>query len=90
LRCGFRWIEIGLSAWRALRHAAVPLGCHFFNCFSRRGRSSMIFRRCLSFIFFQVLHSSRVRMQPMQKPVLLSNLQMSMQGDAMLMTDSHQ
>ncbi|PRX36967.1 hypothetical protein B0G75_1011156 [Paraburkholderia sp. BL18I3N2] len=46
----------------------------------------MIFRRCLSFIFFQLLHSSRVRMQPMQKPVLLSNLQMSMQGDAMLMT----
>jgi small multidrug resistance family-3 protein len=45
----------------------------------------MIFLRCLSFIFFQLLHSSRVRRQPMQKPVLLSNLQMSMQGDAMLM-----
>nr|WKF60931.1 hypothetical protein HUO10_005453 [Paraburkholderia busanensis] len=45
----------------------------------------MIFRRCLSFIFFQLLHSSRVRMQPIQKPVLLSNLQMSMQGDAILM-----
>ena len=50
----------------------------------------MIFLRCLSFIFFQLLHSSRVRMQPIQKPVLLSNLQMSMQGDSMLMTDSHQ
>lgn len=45
----------------------------------------MIFLRCLSFIFFQLLHSSRVRKQPMQKPVSLSNLQMSMQGDAVLM-----
>ncbi|EIF33595.1 hypothetical protein BCh11DRAFT_01365 [Burkholderia sp. Ch1-1] len=45
----------------------------------------MIFLRCLSFIFFQLLHSSRVRRQPTQKPVLLSNLQMSMQGDAILM-----
>ena len=45
----------------------------------------MILLRCLSFIFFQLLHSSRVRKQPMQKPVSLSNLQISMQGDAMLM-----
>lgn len=50
----------------------------------------MIFLRCLSFIFFQLLHSSRVRVQPIQKPVLLSNLQISIQGDAMLMTCRHQ
>jgi hypothetical protein len=31
-----------------------------------------------------------VRRQPIQKPVLLSNLQMSIQGDATLMTDSPQ
>jgi hypothetical protein len=30
-----------------------------------------------------------VRRQPMQKPVLLSNLQMSMQGDAMLMANGN-
>src|ERR1700754_1379529 len=45
----------------------------------------MILWRCLSFIFFQDLHSSRVRRQPTQYPVLPSNLQMSIHGDLTLM-----
>lgn len=63
---------------------------YLFSLCSRRDRSSIIFLRCLSFIFFQLLHSSRVRKQPMHKPVLLSNLQMSIQGDSVLIMDDGQ
>jgi hypothetical protein len=68
-----------------------PSGFHrraFSSLAVRFIRLPMIFVRALSFNFFHCRHSTFVRMQPTQKPVLPSNLQMPMQGDSTAMTNS--
>jgi hypothetical protein len=61
----------------------------FSSLASRLTRLPMIFVRDLSFNFFHRLHSTFVRVQPTQKPVFPSNVQMPMQGDSTAMEKSN-
>ena len=67
---------------QALRHLFA-----FLSLAARLGRSSIIFVRVLFFSFFHCLHSSLVRKQPVQSPVVPSNLQMLIQGDSTAITN---
>jgi hypothetical protein len=76
---------------RSIRSRA-PSGFHrraFSSLALRFTRLPMIFVRALSFNFFHCLHSTFVRVQPTQKPVFPSNLQMPMQGDSTAMEKSN-